>query len=187
MCHTRLEAASQTYDIYNNEAWIRLFKDLPRHRLADYYKAAVIRDPLERFLSGYGDIVVRHRWLSIEKAGHLLAPFKLPPDPDLETFIDLLEGYQRASSHVFHHTRPVVDFLGRDAEYYTKLYRMDELGQFAADVEAIVGKEVPAIEQRNKSGSALTPDDLTPKHRQKLLQILAQDYATFGGVLEGRG
>ncbi len=59
----------------------------------------VIRDPIDRFISGYRNRIVFHRDLGKEA-------------PDMNEFALELARYCRSSSHIRHHFMPMVEFTG---------------------------------------------------------------------------
>lgn len=136
----------------------------------------VVRDPVRRFLSVYGNRVVHHNDLkssepALEQAG-------LPPRPDLDTFATHLEVYCRTSRSIRHHARPIVDYLGRRPGRFDRIFRMSELSGLR-DYLAEAGAEI-RLDHLQTGGPKLTPDDLPAPALERVKRFYASDYRSFG-------
>lgn len=158
------------------------FDTLPLERMAEHRRLAVLRDPVRRLLSCYGNRVVHHRELSRAKAGRRLARADLPLDPDLPTFVRNLAEYRRAVPSIDHHARPMVDYMGRDPDFYAGLFRMEALSDFTAEVARITGVQ-PALARLQTGGPKIDADSLDARDRRLLEEHYAEDYACYGSLL----
>lgn len=156
-----------------------LREKFPVKRVEDYHRVCLVRDPIKRFLSAYSNRVIHHKELSRMKAGANLRELDLEPNPNLELFIEKFEDYCKAHNSIFHHTRPMVDFLGTDPSYYAKVYPMEEINQFATDMSERLGKEMN-LGRRQTGGPKLKVEDLTSEQVEKLKAFYAEDYKVFG-------
>lgn len=157
----------------------KLFASTPRKQLKEHIRLAVVRDPVKRLLSCYSNRVVHHQELSGAKIGKDLREAKLTPNPDLGEFVDNLEAYQKVQGSVFHHSRPMVDFLGKQAKYYSKIYRIEEIENLIGRLNKITGKQV-VLGRHQTGGPKLQPSDLETKQLEKLKTYYAEDYDAFG-------
>lgn len=148
----------------------------------DFYKFAVIRDPIKRFLSAYSNRVVHYRELSMEKAGASLVSLRLKPDPDLPTFIARYHDYAEASPSIWHHTRPMVDFLGKDLRYFDRIYRIDELDALVSDLSARAGKDL-VLPREQTGGPKFSEADLSWSQLMKIRWLFRKDYRVFKRLL----
>ncbi len=139
----------------------------------------MVRDPVRRFLSAYGNRVLHHRELSWKLAGRKLRELGLEATPDLDLFIDRYEDYPQAHPSILHHTRPMVDFLGSDPDYFARVYRFEELPQFVADISERIGRPVE-IGHEQTGGPKFKPSDLSAAQLRKLQEIYKRDYEVFG-------
>lgn len=155
------------------------FEELDMAELADLHRIAVVRDPIKRLLSAYRNRVVHHRELSNEAVGTRLSEANLPANPDLATFIRYLRRYAKCVRSIGHHTRPQVDFLGRDPSWISRLYRFSELEILAEDVRRLTNSNV-SLPWLQKGGPKIKVEDLNPKQIDKLREYYAEDYAVFG-------
>lgn len=155
----------------------------PEHRIANCYRVALVRDPVARFLSAYGNRVVHHGELSKEKAGKALRNLDLPPSPDLDLFVDRYEEYLQAHPSILHHTRPMVDFLGSDPGYFSRLYSIKQMDDFAADISERAGREFE-IGRHQTGGPKLKRHELTTARLEKVKALYVEDYAKYGVFFE---
>ena len=156
-----------------------LYEKFPTKRIESYHRVSLVRDPVKRFLSAYGNRVVHHKELSRSKAGPNLRELGLEPNPDLGLFIEKFEDYSKAHQSIFHHTRPMVDFLGEEPGYYAKVYRMEEIGQFATDMSERLGAEMN-LGRHQTGGPKLKVEDLTSTQIEKIKAFYAEDYKVYG-------
>lgn len=157
-----------------------LFDDCPHAQMADHTRLALVRDPVERVLSCYGNRVVASKELSEAKAGKKLKELGLKPNPTLQEFIARLKRYRKAHRSIAHHSRPLSDFLGKNPDYFTRIYPLREIGSFVEEVSKIVGRPLEA-ERLQTRGPKFSPEtDLTEEERAKIRRIYAEDYEIFG-------
>jgi len=156
--------------------------ELPVRRMFDHDRFALVRDPVERLLSCYSNRVVYHRELSIAKAAAALEKYDLTPDPSLDLFVDRLEDYSAASPLIHHHSRPMVDFLGRDPGYFAGLFPLARIDAFLARLSLRLGQPLEAA-QEQRSGIRLEPAMLSSARLVKLKRHYDEDYSVFGGWL----
>ena len=171
------------FHIHNVYASV-LFNAKQAERLADHRRLILVRDPIRRLLSAYGNRVVHHRELSLASARKELLAHDLAPDPELKEFVAKLPRYAKAVESIDHHARPLVDFVGTDAGHYTRVYRMSEIGELVADVSAIAGRKLP-LGRLQTGGPKLSVDDLGRKEIDALREFYAEDYRAFGRWFEG--
>ena len=150
----------------------------PEQRIRDFYRMTLVRDPIKRFLSAYGNRVIFHKELSENACGPKLEALGLEPTPDLDLFVDRYEDYLKAHNSIFHHTRPMVDFIGHDPSYFSRIYNLSEMDQLLSDISDRVGRSI-TVGHKQTGGPKFKPDDLTEAQRKKLRKIYAQDYKIY--------
>jgi hypothetical protein len=146
-------------------------------------RLAVVRDPLQRFLSCYSNRVMFHRELSwahisadMQKAGAV-------PNPTLDQFIERLDLYREASDSIRHHCDPMIQFLGGDPSYFTRIFSIKQMDLFTKRVQKITGSMVvPGHSQAG--GKKLFVRDLAQAQRKKLREFYEEDYDIYGGFLK---
>lgn len=165
--------------------WIHHFyKSIPfanqkHQKMADHIRMAVVRDPIRRLLSCYSNRVIHHRELSKQKAFAALNQADLPFNPDLATFVKYLPEYCAAVESIWHHAMPMVEYLGRDPQYYAHIYRIEATSEMVNDVERITGKKA-RLEKLQTGGPKMDPDALSEAETAVLKEFYAEDYAVFG-------
>ena len=143
----------------------------------DWFRFTVVRDPLNRMLSVYTDLIAGRRILHDStnfQQGHP----PLPQDPDPDTFFLNLDGYMHWASAVKHHALPMRLFTGPDLDDFDRVYRTDELGALANDLTRVTGQTV-TIPRLNASQARLAFSDLAPETRAALRDRLAPEYELY--------
>ena len=154
----------------------------------DYFKFCVIRDPVKRFISAYRNRVVAHGELDVTKkrVKSLMADgFKA--NPDINTLVENIKIYQNAVPTIRHHTLPMVDFIGRNPNIYTRIFYVDEMDQLRESIiqhckQIGVGidlESIPEIPRKQNAGPKLGINVLSNKSVDLLLDYYKEDYQTF--------
>jgi hypothetical protein len=103
----------------------------------DYYRFAVTRDPVDRFLSMFRNRVVFHRELSPDsKSSNALREAGLAFNPDVNQLIEKLHQYLACSDTVSHHARPMMDFIGPDLSVYSRIADISETNEIVGEIQA---------------------------------------------------
>ena len=144
----------------------------------------VVRDPIQRFLSGYSNRVLHHQELSREylqrqPMWERLKREEFPFDPDLESFIDRLALYRQVPT-IDHHFRPMSEFVPPLASF-DKVYPFEALTQFCQDVTHWTDRPLQ-LGHMQRGGPKLTAAELSPTAREKLLAYYAADYDMLAGL-----
>lgn len=112
------------HDFYNKRA--DAFTSLKKVKQRDdLFRFAVVRDPVERFLSCYGNRVLELE--DLKKDETKLEKLGLPVKPDLQTFIHNLDLYRKINVSIRHHTNSQSDFLGGTLSYLDKVYPIEKI------------------------------------------------------------
>lgn len=175
-------ASGRYMHVHNAVYPSRDFEAYPHDRIGGHWKIAVVRDPLERFLSGYSNRVLYHNSLDCVELTEADVQDGMRRRPDLSTFVAHIRRYSKLSSTIAHHTRPMVDYLGRDAGYFDRIYTMDSLSNLVGDVAERVGA-VPELKKLQRGGPKFSVTDLSAAEQATLRQYYAEDYEVFGGFL----
>ncbi len=96
------------------------FESLSKRKIRDHVRIVVVRNPIERFLSGVSNRVVFHKDLAKPVFSSRLAGATLPVMPNLTKFVQHFEDYFRYVGSIEHHFAPMVTFLGKDPGYFEK-------------------------------------------------------------------
>lgn len=145
-----------------------------------WFKFAVIRDPIDRLLSAYGNRVVHYGELSAEKMdAAVVKELDLKADPDLPTFLERLDDYRRASKSIRYHTDLQSFFIGTDLAYFDKVYKMSEIAILPSDLFKRTGFPVKLLHSQ-QGGPRFRVDDLTARQKDRLIETYQKDYDMLG-------
>lgn len=149
-----------------------------RHRWVayhDFFRFTVIRDPLQRLLSVYSDLVAGRDMIRTARSFKRGNP-SLPSDPDPDFFFRHLDEYAALVSVIKHHALPQIVFTGPKLERFSKVYRTAEIDALAADLSELTGTMVK-VPRMNRSRRALEFSDLSPTGQAALRARLEPEYA----------
>ena len=142
----------------------------------DYWKFAIIRDPVKRLLSAYSNRVVHHRDQYKDRFVRTRAAILgLSMDPDVNMFFQRLGRYRAQSGRIRHHTDRVAQYIGTDLSRFDAIYPIENLGQFSTDLAARTGQSV-ALLRLQTGGPVITADMLSRKAFDSLMAYLAPEY-----------
>ncbi len=179
------KASGREMHIHNAAYPCRPIAKEPRKLVRDHWKVAVVREPIGRLLSCYSHRVLYHNELDAVQLTPEDVERGMTTRPDLSTFIAHLERYSELSPSIEHHAAPMVRFLGSDAEYFDRIYRIDETGQLMEDVAERVGSSPKA--QRLSRGGGLKASQLTDEEQERLRTYYAEDFRVFGDIIDRVG
>jgi hypothetical protein len=153
---------------------------------AHMHRIAVVRDPVDRFVSAYRSRVVHFKELSeVSIDAGKAALLGLTPDPGLDQFIDNLELYRILSGSIKHHTDPQSFFLGHTLEYFDKVYKFEELHALESDLRERTG--VPVVLPHMVKGPAGENPSISAKRVRKIIEFYSGDYALLKGLYSPEG
>ena len=154
---------------------------------SDYFRFAVTRDPVKRFLSLYAGRVVRQRDLSNNyEVKSAIAILELHPEPSLNEFVGNFEKYCKASRSIHHHSRPQIQSLGPDITVFTRLVDINMSNEIVSDIFKYWEKlgrndllaQAPSnlINTNSTSEIKLPLNALTQDSFEQLLDYYSEDY-----------
>lgn len=146
------------------------------------FKFCVVRDPVDRFISGY-----RNRILDNEDliAGRTRAGNggDLPKFPDIDFFALHLAEYCAANDRIDWHFRPQADIIGAPAAF-DRIYDISDIEKLYSDLKANCGVTLTA--QRQNVSRAPEPTQLSAPARQAVKAFYAADYDAFAQAIRPR-
>jgi hypothetical protein len=145
---------------------------------AEYWKTAVLREPVHRLLSCYVNRVLNLGELDAAMISAEDLEKGATPRPSFAEFVEKMDLYRSLSSSIKHHTEPHVFFLGNDAGYYDRLFQMNELEVFRAELIARTGKDF-VLQREQGSGNKMKVQDLSAGLVQNIKDSYKADYDTF--------
>ncbi|CAA0124429.1 Uncharacterised protein [BD1-7 clade bacterium] len=179
------------YKIENNSGYCRVESGMTIHKYfnnkksmdACEYRFVVIRDPVKRFLSAYGNRVTHHKELSEANIREKFPQqYRQMPyfDPGLGQFIDHFETYFKVGP-IRHHFKPIRAFFeGKDLRYFTDVYPMENLDRLAFDLSERFGGPVE-FDRLQTGGIKYRLRDLNHDQLNKIIKFYARDYQLLAG------
>ena len=138
-----------------------------RQDLADY-RFCLVRDPVERFISGYSNRVLHH--------GDI-------PFVEFDDFVNNFPKFYEVPA-IRHHFRPQVDFIGRVPRYYTNIFMVHEMKKVSDFLSQIAGRPIPTP-HRQTGGASMKPTP-TKKQIENIEKIYMHDYKFLKEVHRAR-
>lgn len=173
------------YSVEEHNVNIHRYVDLNRTACIDNCKKRfiVIRDPIKRLLSAYGNRVTYHRELSkafiLKKSPINYNKIKFF-DPDLFQFVEEFETYLNVQT-ISHHTKPFSKFLdGETLDYFTDVYTIENIHSLEIDLAEYFDVDFH-FQRKQTGGRKYAISDLPKAHVEKLLAYYKDDYELLKG------
>jgi hypothetical protein len=150
------------------EDWVRFY--------GAYDTMVVVRDPISRFLSGYGNRIIHARALETRgNIGEMLKAENLPTMPDLNEFVDNLEKYLSFSSYMRSHLSPQASVIGEIFPRIQHVFQISNVGRIPEFFRERRGLEVK-LRHDQSVGPKFKPSDLSKDRLDKLVAFYEDDY-----------
>lgn len=183
------------YSLEHDTPWTqdpdKVHPTFPTHRVkpADfeaarpYWRFTILRDPVSRLLSAYGNRVKHHRDIQrdVAKQGRrqkilfrLKNPF-LNLQPTANAFYENLPTYQKASHSIWHHTTSVSHFIGSDLSFFNAVYRIKDIHELEQELSRKTSRKIE-LPREQTAGEKITLDMLSARARQSVLEHTRADY-----------
>ncbi|MBC2776702.1 sulfotransferase family 2 domain-containing protein [Parasphingopyxis marina] len=126
----------------------------------DYRKIALVRNPVDRFVSLYKHRVAKKTSFlrkidpDRRKARNILAEAGLPIGPDLDTFCRELKRYCAISSDIRIHILPQKHFLGPSLDWYDDVVKLEDIDFIAQ----LIGHDMPHTHKTHSEQIRITPE-----------------------------
>ena len=156
-----------------------------------FYRFALTRDPVKRFISMYTNRVVSRRKLSSHaECSENLKENNLEFSPQINYFISNFEKYVECSDDIKHHSTSMVDLLGPDLSVYDKFYDISESNILIQDILEFwrnnglkeIADKAPLLPTRPPGGRRIGLEVLTEESFEKLLSYYHHDYENIPTV-----
>lgn len=139
-------------------------------------RIALVRDPVERFISAYRNRVHGHEEAAHWKLRKEGLPLDLKPFPSPKEFVHNLAAYQARVHSLKHHTLPMVTFLGRDPKFYDHVFDMSDMPAVEAFLSERAGREI-RLPKTQTGGPNYTTAALGEEECAVLRDYYREDYA----------
>jgi len=150
-----------------------------------YYRFALTRDPVKRFLSMYSNRVLHHKELSQRsKAATNIIEAGLDYQPSINYLIKNLDAYLNASSSIRHHSLPMMNWLGPELGVFSRLVDISESNVIINEICLFwqsngimdVNRSLPVLGRKQTGGPKLNLNVLKPDSFEILLEYYRCDY-----------
>ncbi len=160
------------------------FSMLKSNKMAGHRKITVVRDPWKRIVSCYANKVVAEKALHKIEFNRAQEKLGLVCDPSLDNFVNLLEHYRAASLITRRHTQPLSHFLGKDPDFFDRIFSIDQLPQMTEYVATIVPNppELRYLNKRTSYNKGLPQADIE-RNRPLIEAAYAEDLDVFGAFM----
>jgi len=146
------------------------------------WRYTIIRDPIERLLSAYGNRVHHHQDIHRDVAAlgwvrrfELRHTRKLSHYPTPAEFYRHLNAYQTISYSILHHTAPITRFIGSDLSRFDAIFPVEDLGRLEHELSERTRRSI-VLPRVQTGDQKLTMDMLPRDARQAVLDHTADDY-----------
>jgi len=143
-------------------------------------RIAVVRDPIDRFISAYRNRVLYHGEIRNASFERHSIPLGTPHEPRLNEFAGYLDEYRKIPV-IRGHTHPQVKWLGNDLSRFDHVYTFDRLPELLSMLRDLTGHNL-TLPNAQRSDQRIQIDRLTPESLAILRKIYAPDYELLRGV-----
>lgn len=137
----------------------------------DYFKFAVVRDPIKRFISAFRNRALFH--LDLKEMEN--PRDDLLTEPSINYFIEKLDDYLARSQKLEMHTLPQCVYLNRRLDQMDAIFQIEEMSRLEGKLTKIIGEPF-SLPRRQTGGPKISLADLTPASFEKLLSFYKEDY-----------
>lgn len=134
------------------------------------FRLAILRDPVNRFVSGFMNRVVFHRKV---------------PLVSISEFIENFDQISSRSSDIRRHFKPQVYFYGSNPEAFTHLFPIREMENVRQFLSERLSVFLPSLHMQQSGGIAAPT--LSAKEVEWIEKRFSIDYEVFGDRLTGAG
>lgn len=160
-----LDSIGESIEGDEDEAILEIHKSIgspPFKKFKADYRFCIIRDPVQRFVSGYSNRVLH---------------FGDTPEVGFDEFVENFSHYYTTYPRIKHHFLPQVFFIGKKPEYFTNIFWITEMEDVRDFLSSISGKDI-ILGPRQSGGSERKPIP-SEEQIQFILDFYKQDLKFF--------
>lgn len=146
-------------------------------RIYDAYESiAIVRDPIKRLLSAYGNRIVHMKALeTMGNAAEVISAKNYPLQPTLEQFVQNLEFYCSASLYMKNHIAPQETIIGQIFSKIKNVYDTAQVPELELLLTKRCGKAI-ILPREQSGGPKFSISDLSTNSVKKLSKFYEKDY-----------
>ncbi len=150
-------------------------------KYADYYKFAIVRDPVDRYVSYFNKNIADGSLR--RESRHLDMTNGLTTAPSLSETVEQIHRYRQIFLDFRVHTDPMTLWAGSNPQSYSRMYTMGELGEIRSYLNNAYETEIPDKRLTvSKKGPGGNKPELTAGERAILTEFYASDYAFLDAI-----
>ena len=135
---------------------------------SSHIRIAVVRDPIERFVSIYRDRIIKK-------------PIRSKLDISWEQFVDDFETIRRVNDDIRIHSLAQVDHLGSNSSLYTHIFNTGDFNSFARFVTCdICLAKTYRIHRKKRVHDTIEYPAITDTQIDSIRNYYKEDYAVYG-------
>lgn len=143
-------------------------------------RVAVVRDPVQRFISAYRNRVLHYHEISRERMRRRGGAEALPERPTITQFIKNLEEYRKIWP-IAQHTHPQTYFLGKDPGFFQRIFRLEKMHELEAYFSERLGRPV-SLPRLRTEGPPAEQISLSASDVDDLKKFYEEDYRFLEAV-----
>lgn len=128
------------------------------------FKFCILRDPIERFVSGFTNRILFHKACNGKYSC-------------IEQFINDFDSIISINRGIENHFRSQVSFYGQNPNIFDKIYTLDKMGELKTDLEDFSGMKLPDLRLQQSRG--VEKPILTPFQNEWIKNRYSDDYRYY--------
>jgi hypothetical protein len=138
------------------------------------HRIIVVRDPVDRFVSGYANRVIDHNALSEEKLNRAGVGDEFIFNPGLGQFLENLDSYLQVNS-IEWHLRPLSAQLPRGLDGFNHIYSISRIQDLESDLGEIYNQAI-SLPKKQIAGQSVSIKQLSSGQLEQIIEFCREDY-----------
>ncbi len=170
LCSVNRGGRQDIHDYFNNK--YRGDISTAEHRII------VVRDPVDRFVSGYANRVMDHNALSEGKLNRADVGDEFIFNPGLGQFLENLGSYLQVHT-IEWHLRLLSEQLPDGLDSFTHIYRIGRLQELESDLSRIYHRAI-SLPRKQTAGQSVSIKQLSSGQLEQIIEFCREDYNLLG-------
>lgn len=170
LCSVDMGGRQNIHNYFNNK--YRGDTSTAEHRII------VVRDPVDRFISGYVNRVIDHNALSEAKLDRADVGDEFIFNPGLGQFLENLGSYLQVPAIEWHH-RLLSAQLPIGLDSFTRIYTIDRIQELESDLSKIYNRAI-SLPKKQTAGLSVSIKQLSSGQLEQIIEFCREDYNLLG-------